>query len=186
MLSDSNGPNHACRPILKYQMCDEHRDIPFSADESENGLPWICLWSTLHSENLANSKSHHLAPEEISLQPPIVLSWVTLSGSSWNHSHRQFSQGRTQWRSALSDGLLLYQASYLPKVCGYPLLCHSHRIITGLTSSETQHSHTKKLWWNGNIVLACRAVQGHKYCWKEKKKKKTVPSVMKYKWKSWK
>lgn len=93
----------------------------------------------------ANRRSHHLPSEKtFHLQPCFALWWFQLYYRYWNHSHHHLCQGRPQWRSALSDGLLLHLSSYISQVCGNPPFCHSNRNITGHTSWASRHSFIQK------------------------------------------
>lgn len=68
----------------------------------------------LSSFSLANRRSHHLPPEEISLQPCFALWWVLLSCHNWNHPVTTFA------KEDLSEGLLYLMAYYYTLHLTYP------------------------------------------------------------------
>lgn len=92
----------------------------------------------------ARRRPHHLPSEEISLQPCYNLWWFQLSSRYWNHSHHHICKGRPQWRSPLSDGLLLHPSSYLSQMRGDSPFCHSERNIAGHTPWARRHSIIQK------------------------------------------
>lgn len=72
------------------------------------------------SFSLANRRSHNVLAEEVFLHPCVAVWWDSLSHLSWSHSCHHACQGRLEWRSALSDGLLLRPAPHISKSVWQP------------------------------------------------------------------